>query len=83
MNFDGAPGIKGAESVRGEIGLGQSECAAASAASDRPVGKRWAERLALRTGDGDEFRAAPSKSEPRVSGRFGQVTGIYNLCKSC
>jgi hypothetical protein len=40
MNFDGTPGIQGAEPIRGEIGLGQSECAAATAEPERPVGKR-------------------------------------------
>ena len=40
MDLDGAPGMNGAEPIGSEIGLGQSERAAATAKPDRPVGKR-------------------------------------------
>ena len=82
MDLDGAPGMSGAESVGSKIGLGQGERTAASAKPDRPVRKRGGERHARKAGDGDEVRAAPSKSEARVAGRIAEVTGIQNLRKS-
>ena len=46
LDLHGAPGMSGAETVGGKIGLGQGERAAASAKPDRPVRKRRSERHA-------------------------------------
>jgi hypothetical protein len=60
--------MSGTEPVGSKIGLGEGQRAAATAKPDRPVGKRGAERHALKTGDGEEVGAAPSKSEAWVTG---------------
>ena len=83
MHLDATPGMNGAEPIHGELGLGQRERTAATAEPERPVGKRWGEGHMFPTGDGDDFRPASSKPETRGWGRFGEVTGICNLRKSC
>ena len=40
MDLDGKSGVNGAEPIRSEMCLGQSQGAAATAKPDRPVGKR-------------------------------------------
>lgn len=82
MNLDRAPGMSGAEPIGGEIGLGQSERAAARPKPDRSVRKRGAERHASETGDRDEVGAAPSKTEVRDSSRLCELAGIQNLRKT-
>ena len=82
MYLDAVPGMCGAQPIGSKFGLGQRERTAASTKPDRLIRKRWRERHARTAEDGDEIRAAPSKSEARLAGRFAEVAGIQNLRKS-
>jgi hypothetical protein len=82
VDLDGPSGMSGAEPVRRKVCLSQSQRTAASAKPDRPVRKRGDVRHAPIAGDGDEVRAAPSKSEARVTGPSVEKAGIRNLRKS-